>query len=368
MRVLHLPFNIGGGTWRMVEAERRLGLESDLLTFRDTFQGMDVGGISLGFDGLSHPRRILARLAGFLRFANRYDVFHFYWGESFLQAQHLGVNHWDFPLLSALGKTIVMTFQGCDVRQKGRFLEEFDLSVCSSCREECSEKKDRRKAANVRRTNRYARAVFVSTPDLLSVVPGASVLPQPAPDVESLGDSYRPPPPGMPLRVLHSPSHREKKGTGYLLDAIDRLAGEGVELELVLNEGFSWKENMELMRSCHVVVDNLNGGWYGLVSVEAMAIGVPAICYIGEEPRSRVPYGDRMPILSADVNSIGAVLRECARDREMLVGRAREGPVFVERYHNLDELARTTARSYGFKEEGHQTVLENSATLSKAGR
>lgn len=368
MRVLHLPFNIGGGTWRMVEAERKLGLQSDLLTFRDTYHGMDAGGMALGFDNLSHPRRILARLTSFLRLFRRYDVFHFYWGDSFLQAQHLGINHWDFPLLSVLGKRIVMTFQGCDIRQRGRFLEEFDLSACSFCREECPEKKDRRKAANVRRTNRYACAVFVSTPDLLSVVPGATVLPHPAPDVEPLGDSYRTPPPGMPLRILHSPSHREKKGTGYLLDAIDRLAGEGIEYELVLNEGLSWKENIELMKSCHIVVDQLSGGWHGLVSVEAMALGLPVICYIGEELKSRVPYGDRMPILSADVNSIGAVLRDCARDREMLVARAREGPVFVERYHKPNALARITARAYGFEEEGHQTAQERSAARGKARR
>ena len=42
-----------------------------------------------------------------------------------------------------------------------------------------------------------------------------------------------------PLRIGHAPSNRKVKGTAYILAALDELAAEGLEFELVLVEGLS---------------------------------------------------------------------------------------------------------------------------------
>ena len=346
--MLHGPLNIGGGTWRLVEAERRLGIDSHMLTFRSSWPGMESGGECLHFEKRSRPGRIAARITGFARLLWRFDVFHFYWGDSFIHAPHLGVQHWDFDVLRALGKKIAMTFQGCDIRQKDQFLKEFDLCACSFCEEECGPRKQRRKALNVEKTVRCADAVFVSTPDLLSVLPLATLLPQTAPRLSPV-DNYSPPPEGGPMRVLHSPTHRAKKGTNAVLRAVERLREEGIKIELVLNEGLSWERNIEAMRGCHLVLDQLCGGWYGYVSVEAMAMGLPVICHLREDLKARVPYGRDIPIIGADVYSIEEVLRRCSREPGMLAARAARGPAFVSEWHDADAHAGITAAAYGFE-------------------
>ncbi len=64
-----------------------------------------------------------------------------------------------------------------------------------------------------------------------------------------------------PLRVVHAANHRFFKGTRYLLDAIERLRGEGVEIELVLVEKKSNDDALELYRTADVVFDQCVSGF-----------------------------------------------------------------------------------------------------------
>ena len=61
----------------------------------------------------------LARRAAFLRRAARaYDVFHFNFGQTLLSVRQLSVSFDEIALLKRLGKTVLVTYQGCDVRPK----------------------------------------------------------------------------------------------------------------------------------------------------------------------------------------------------------------------------------------------------------
>ncbi|MBU4217960.1 MAG: hypothetical protein KKB90_03240 [Actinobacteria bacterium] len=349
MRVLHLPHNISGGTWRLVEAERRLGIESELLTFRSGFPGTDRGGVNLALENHRMPANLWKRFLALLTYCSKFDVFHFNWGDSFINSMKFNINHWDMPLLSVLGKKMVTTFQGCDIRRKSISLENFDLYCCTFCDEkDCGGRYDRRKASVARKVGGYSDKVFVSTPDLLLVLPQADVLPQVAPDPVSNQSRYQAPRTGEVLRVFHSPTWTAKKGTTFLVNACKRLSDEGNPLELVLSEGRPWDENARLMRSCHLVVDQLCAGWYGGVSVEAMTWGLPAICFVSDELRLRVTYGSEVPLINADINSIYDVLEECLKSPEILNEHGRKGPPFAKKYHSPDSLALVTARAYGF--------------------
>jgi alpha-maltose-1-phosphate synthase len=139
-----------------------------------------------------------------------------------------------------------------------------------------------------------------------------------------------------PLRVLFVGQIGQRKGVGYLIDAVDRLGG-AVELTLlgrplavppVLKQAFdrhSWidsaphAEVLKLMREHDVLVFPSLFDGFGLVMLEAMAQGTVVIA----TPNSAAPDllddgrdGFIVPIRSAD--AIAERLTQLAEDRDLL--------------------------------------------------
>ncbi|MBN2169487.1 MAG: glycosyltransferase [Actinobacteria bacterium] len=345
MKVLHISSNIAGQTRRLVKAERRLGIGSDMLSFVSGWPGVDSGGFVMVVNKKNYFGKIAGRLRVFLANLKKYDVFHFYFGDSFLYYEPLKVDNWDLPILAMLGKKIVMTFQGCDIRRRDLFLREFDLSPCTYCEDPCD---SLRKASKVRKIAKYADALFVSTPDLLLVAPQAQVRPQIAPYLLPSTRTSENTSEDNSLRIFHSPSKRLKKGTEFLISACRKLQNEKYPIELVLSEGVPWNINVETMKGCDVVIDQLCGGWYGNTSVEGMTLGLPTVCYIRDEFLEKMPYGQEFPIINARTDNIYQVLKEIFQNKAMLEGHAEKGPFFVQKYHRADRIAQVTACAYGF--------------------
>src|SRR4051812_18373735 len=105
-RILHAPLDIGGHAHQLSLAERELGYDSTVAVFSSQSYGYatDVD-MHAGVD-VPVPVR-MARRARFLRRAlERYDVFHFNYGQSLLQVRQLGRVVDELPLLRRRGKTI----------------------------------------------------------------------------------------------------------------------------------------------------------------------------------------------------------------------------------------------------------------------
>ena len=128
--------------------------------------------------------------------------------------------------------------------------------------------------------------VFVSTPDQLDYLPGATWLP-----VVVDTDRWRPGPPVLdrpvPL-VVHAPSTPWLKGTDQVLATLQPLADAG-RIELRLVTGMPPAQAAELIRSADVVVDQVLLGLYGVLACEAMSAGRLVLGNVGERLRSRVP-------------------------------------------------------------------------------
>jgi hypothetical protein len=115
-RILHAPHDVGGHARQLSLAERELGLESDVAVFSPQSYGYEADvDLRAGVD-VPVPLR-MARRGAFLRQAlRRYDIFHFNFGQTLMQVRQLGRVVDELPLLRRSGKTILVTFQGCDVR------------------------------------------------------------------------------------------------------------------------------------------------------------------------------------------------------------------------------------------------------------
>ena len=119
LRVLHAPVNVGNQPWALSRAERRLGLKSDLVVNYQTWLGYpsDTQLGTLGGRSLSELAR---RTWGGIRAPLNYDVMHYYFGRSLMFWDDIPTLNWfpfaDLKLAKRLGKRVIMTLQGCDVR------------------------------------------------------------------------------------------------------------------------------------------------------------------------------------------------------------------------------------------------------------
>lgn len=349
MRVLHCPTNTGGHPSGLARAERRLGLESTSLSY---FAAPYVQDPDLCLDfGRSGLLNELKRRRFFRQNWRRYDVFHFNFGLSFFYyPTWLGfLDFWDLPRLKKAGKKIVVTYQGCDARQRDYCVEHF--GTCACAREDCyggrcDRSSDRRKRRRIEKLLAHADHVWALNPDLLGVLPGAEFMPYASVDPEE----WRPAPAqaGGKLRVLHAPSDRIVKGSDHVAEAMARITSERPDAEYVEVTGRPHGEMRALCASADLVVDQLLVGWYGALAVEAMALAKPVICYIREDDLKFIPPEMRaeLPVIRAEPGDLYDVLQAALADRDELARIGRRSRAFVEKWHDPAKLARRTREVY----------------------
>ena len=135
LRVLHGPVNVGNQAATLAAAERRQGADSRLMTCYPTWLQYPSDRCLLP----SGRGSLLDRLQAFAAAAAapvRHDVLHCYFGRSWLsELSRLGdrrIAFADLHAARALGRRIVFTLQGCDVRLAGRSGQENDVTPCAA--------------------------------------------------------------------------------------------------------------------------------------------------------------------------------------------------------------------------------------------
>jgi len=350
IRVLHCPTNVGSHPVALCAAERLLGLESESMAYSCSAL-TSPPDICLGVEG-KNPLGELKRQFFFWKSLSRYDVYHFNFGLSFFQ--YPGIlslfNNWDLPLLKALGKTIIVTYQGCDARDREACARELETTPCA---EEqcglpyCNEHRTRRKRRSIARFNQFADHIFSVTPDVLPFLPDRTdYLPFASVDPALV----TPHPPGNKERlcVVHAPSDTCIKGSSYVNSAIETIMTERDDVDYIRVENMPRKDALREYARADVVVDQLLVGSYGTLAVEAMALGKPVICYIRESDMQNLPtmMWEELPIVSATPETIQSVLSDLLNDRSRLKTLGEHGRKYVERWHNPTRVAEQTKKVY----------------------
>lgn len=334
VRVFHGPNNVAGAAELLARAQRDFGYDARSICFDGPqFSGPVDQQISLNVRG-----RISLLLA-----ARQFDVFHFYFGNTLFA----GLGLQDVRLLKSLGKKVFMYFCGCDIRDSKSVIENQHFSACANCwPQKCHPRRD-----ELESMLDDFDGVFVSTPDLLEFAPKATWLPQPI-DLELLSkigqeelskkkdsDSTR-----RIVRVAHAPSSRSLKGTSEVRQAIEALQRRGHEIELILIEGRTYKDALSMCASADIAIDQLLIGSYGQFSVEAMALGLPVICYIRDDLRSHYPA--TLPIVSATPSNIIDVLTALVTNPSSWDDLSKSGKTYVQQHHSSEVVGRIASAMY----------------------
>lgn len=327
-RILHVPADVGGHAFGLSRAERELGFHSDVAVLASGPFGYGAD-IRFDLEGRGKLRQLAVRTGLLSRALRHYDIIHFNFGQSMLPLRLRGRILDELPLIRRAGKTILVTFQGCDVRPQ----------ECCFCSQEHCRLETPYRLPNARHFLRYADHCFHLNPDLRQWLPGSRFLPYASVDPFSLAADSR-----LDQRdeivVAHAPSNREVKGTRFVLEAVERLQAEGLAVKLELIEGVSRAEVLERIRGADIVVDQLLIGWYGGFAVEAMSLAKPVLCHIRETSAVDNPFGAELPIVRASPDTLVERLRELATQRDLRARTGLASRAFVERHHDPRTVAR----------------------------
>lgn len=324
MRVLHAPAEIAAQASILARGLRALGVEAHSLAYNPGFPQYAPDEFH-PYDDLGAVPRYGGYLKSLLKHAGKYDVYHFHFGRTLVPPHNP-----DLPLYRALGGKVVFHHHGCDVRNRALMLARHpDAAACAECDPFCIPARQRRVLAGAAR---HADAELVSTPDLLESAPRARHLP-----VAAVLDDYPfRPLRRAPLRVLHAPTNRLIKGTRFVERAYEALRPRFPSVRFEVLERLPWTALRDAIADCDVVVDQVFMGWYGMVAVEAMAMGKPVLCFVREDFEPRL-HG--CPIVRCTKDDLAGRLAEVlsdATDRDAL-GRA--GRAYVEREHAATAIA-----------------------------
>ncbi len=359
MKVLHLPSSVAGNSWGLSRGERALGLESDVLVLYESRYGYPADRVLFPGNPPGPAGKLLKRLniPVLLKEARAicrsYDVFHFNFGSSLIDLWMLGLPLLDLPLYRDKGK-IIVTYNGCDARQRDRTIERTRFSPChnESCSRLCSWGiTTHRNRKGIEKFDRFADTIFALNPDLMHVLPErARFLPYTIPRWWDISET----PANLSttkLTIAHAPTSRATKGSVIILAALEKLKKTyGDRIEVILVENVPHDKALALYRNADLVIDQVLIGFYGAVAVEAMKMGKPVMAYLREDDLGFMP-GDmaadcREALIRTDPATIFETLCGIVENPGILERHREAGLAYVHRWHDPAYVAGITKAAY----------------------
>ncbi len=340
LKVLHAPLNYANQAFVVSEALRKIGVDSTLLTYQRNKSASSFGfgahrTVDISFGGWLVEELSVVRDA----LSEGYDVVHF-WNRSLVYRHGDSFfNGMDIPLFKSAGRRMAYRFTGYELRRKSL---ELELNPYSPFRYGFESSYDE---ANQQRYLDFLRstvdALVVQDPEMQTYAPEAIIVPR---ALELQNFAFAEAVPGDKPLIVHAPTDRLLKGSDFVEKAVAALKEKGLSFEFKLIQGMSHEEALQWYRRADIVVDQLLIGWYGVVAVEAMAMGKTVVAYIREDLLDY--FGGEMPLLAANPDTIESVLQQAISDFELRRELGRRGRGFVERVHDSEAVAAKLRDAY----------------------
>lgn len=332
MRVLHAPSNVANIAWAMAQGLRARGHHVAVWNHGPSPNDFPVDRV---VDVGREPGPYLDCLREAIH--EGFDVFHFHGPRTLVAGRRQLPAMWDLPYLSTLGKRLVFTFHGSDIRLASLHQED-PWSFYRHADIPCDEGLIRARLALVAD---YADHMTVGSVLDLPYAPGAVYVPKPI-DL----DAY----PHVGIRpyrrrrvVLHATRRRATKGSDYIERGVAE-ARRTTRLTFRLVENVPYREVLAAIADADVVVEKLLGGDAGVLALEALAMGKVVVARIRPEVREQHPD---LPVVDANPDTFPEVLRSLLADQGRLRELSSRGRAYVERNHSPDVVAERLESLYG---------------------
>jgi hypothetical protein len=350
MKVLHLPTSVGGNSWGLAQAEKALGLDSKVLIDMNNWLGYEADYI-LFSQSDSKFYKLLKRFIAFLSIRNKYDVYHFNFGTTLLDFPKYNLYLIDLPYYK--GKKVI-TYNGCDARQKYPTIKRVDFSAChfKGCYNGLcnSGKQDEIRRKKIEKVSNYVDHIFALNPDLMYFLPPnkTSFLPYTIASWNKIkSEQFFI---DKKIIIAHAPTNRVSKGTAFILEALEKLQKKYRNIEFVLIENIPNKKALEIYQKAHLIIDQVLIGWYGGFGVEVMKMGKPLAVFIREEDLKFIPKEMAKDLKDAIINinpyNIEEELSKYIENTDLLYKKSQASIEYVHKWHNPLYVASITSKIY----------------------
>ena len=345
MKILHLPTSVGGQSWGLSQAEKELGLESEVLIVKQNWLKYKCD-YNLNLQDVSFIKQVIVLCRWFKIAKENYDVLHFNYGSSLLDFQKIGLVLLDLPFYSKKQK-LIFTYNGSDARgvHPIEYWDEIENPKKSLYRSIVKVVKKYK----IRKVEKYADHIFALNPDLLHYLPAkATFLPY---SISNWNDIKKSPYEVKDkIKIIHSPTSREFKGSDYILDALERLEKKYSNIEIQIIENIPNEEALVLYQEAHLVIDQVLIGWYGGFAVEVMKMGKPLAVFIREEDLKFIPSEMAVDLKDAIIQitpfNIENVLSQYIENIQLLNSKSLKSLDYVEKWHNPRHVAEEVKKVY----------------------
>jgi glycosyltransferase involved in cell wall biosynthesis len=295
MRFLHIGINICGIPNSIRDAQIKLGHTAKTLSFCPEPPHTSDFDYDVTYS-LGNISSIIKRMWILFKIGKNYDIFHF--------TSNSLVDGIDIILWKLMGKKIIIHYHGSEIRNKKQpFFHKF------------------------------ADIFFVSTPDLLKFVPNAIWIPNPI-DI----NKYKHSNPPESLIISHAPTNQLAKGTNEIIRSIKNTQLKIPNLTFNLIFGIPYNEALDYYRNSTIVIDQIKIGWYGMVSLECMAMGTPTMCYISQDLLQYIPAANHPLFITSEKTLESDILflinNKNIRDKQIEYGKQ-----YVSTTHNSENIA-----------------------------
>lgn len=339
IKVLQLPTNNAGQPHTFATAMRQAGVKAASLS---------VGNNAFEYETDRHFKSLpedRGELTSFVsNLASQYKTFHFHSRSLFYSSDNRFPTGLDLLLLRAASKKVFFHFRGSEARQESVFKEKSPYNYVKENPDLLFYKFDEKSQRTfIDYTLGVCNKVFSVDPEIQTYVPNSVVVPR-ALDLKKwqyVGVNIKA---GKPLKIVHAPSRPTVKGTPSVLAAIERLKSEGFDIDFKLIKGMPHKEAMKLYKEADIVIDQLRIGWYGVLAVEAMALGKAVISYVRDDLKHHLPYP--MPLILANPDNIYDKLKSAAQNPQSLEVLGKRARKYTEEMHDADKISAMLIKIY----------------------
>ncbi|TSB46082.1 glycosyltransferase [Alkalicoccobacillus porphyridii] len=325
MKVIHIPTEISGQMGMMCEALKN--------------EGHQVNGYNWFHSYLNYKNHIIPTDAyelykHIIPLMNFADVYHFHNGNTFT------VNGEELPYLTGNGKKLVMHHWGNDVRtvKMVNQLNPYPLPPSYNSDESIHEK--------LKYLSKYIDTAIVQDYEMVPYVKDYYARVHVVPLI-CLADRFEVSYPAhdrvKPI-IVHAPTNQAFKGTKHVHEAIEVLEQQGYQFEYKKIENVSHDQALEMYKEADIIIDQLLCGTYGVLSVEAMALGKVVIANIREDVRSHLP--NHFPIVSGKPETLVEVLKPYIENAQLRYETGKQSRAFVETFHNAELIAKSLEQIY----------------------
>lgn len=349
IRILHIaPFNTAGVPVTFVKAEREIGHYSRLITLHkhrfeyeedicleipySNFPGYGIlkkllrpGKPSRDAEGVEHPltrhfsfpEKQALKLRDTYRTKrisklfesidiNSFDLYQLDGGVGFYYDSRIIKN------LNQLGKPIICTYLGSDLRVRG-VIKEIDA---------------------------ISTANFTVEYDHLDLYPGIHFIPHP---FDFSNFAFHSKPENTPIVIGHAPSKRSNKGTDEILAALIKIK-ESYPLEVLVIENQPHIKALELKCTCSLFVDQISDLGYGINSIESAAMGIPTFSSLSPKFKKLNPDA---PIIDINAQNIVETITQFVKSAELRKQFSKKSKKWAREFHDSKKIVRSIHKIVG---------------------